>query len=464
MGSGPNGLAAAITLAREGVSVRVLEAADTPGGGCRTAELTLPGYLHDVCAAVHPLAAASPFFRGLDLERHGRELVHPDLPLAHPLDGARVAVLERSLEATCGRLGDDGRAWRWLVGGVADRFDRLITDVLGPGLHRPRDPIGLAGFGLRGAPSALLATRLFRTDEAKALLAGSAGHSFLPLSRPGTAAFGVLLSAAGHAAGWPVIRTGSGELVAGMVSLLESLGGTIECGRRVTAMSDLPSAQAVLFDVNPAQLSLIAGSQLPARYHRALARYHHGPGAFKLDYALSEPIPWSHPDCHRAGTVHVGGTAREIASAEAGVWRGQHPERPFVLVGQQSVVDRSRTPGAGHTLWAYTHVPHGSNRDMSEAIERQIERFAPGFRDTIVERHVAGPAWYAAYNPNNVGGDISGGSHGGLQLIRRPTLLHPHRTPNPRLFLCSASTPPGAGVHGMCGYHAANAALAGVLA
>ncbi len=463
VGSGPNGLAAAITLARAGRSVRVLEAADVAGGGARTAELTRPGYLHDVCSAIHPLAAASPFFRELDLAARGLALVHPQAPVAHPLDGGRAGVLERSLRATCERLGRDGRAWRWLVGRPAGRFDRVVPDVLGPALHRPRDPLGLAGLGLRSAPSALLAARLFRSDEAKALFAGSAAHAFLPLNRPATATFGVLLSAAGHAAGWPVVRGGSGELIAAMERLLESLGGTIECGHQVTSMSELPPARAILFDTNPGQLNAIARDELPAGYRRALARYRHGPGAFKLDYALSEPIPWTNPDCRRAGTVHVGGTIGEIAAAEAGVWRGQHPATPFVLVGQQSLADPTRTPDDGHTLWAYTHVPHGSQRDMSEAIERQIERFAPGFRDTIVERHVAGPSWYAAYNPNAVGGDITGGSHGGLQLVRRPTLLHPHRTPNPRLFLCSASTPPGGGVHGMCGYHAAHAALAGVL-
>ena len=464
VGSGPNGLAAAITLARAGRSVRVLEAADTPGGGSRTTELTIPGYLHDVCAAIHPLAAASPFFRDVDLEAHGLTLVQPEIPLAHPLDGGRAAVLERSLEETCRRLGSDGRAWRWLVGRPANRFARVAPDVLGPALRRPRDPIGLASLGLRGAPSALLATKLFTSDEAKALFSGSAGHAFLPLRRPGTSAFGVLLSAAGHAAGWPVARGGSGQLVAAMVELLQSLGGTIECGRRVKSMSDLPGARAILFDVNPGQLVAIAGPELPSRYRNALARYRHGPGAFKLDYALSEQIPWTNIDCRRAGTVHVGGIVGEIAAAEAAVWRGQHPERPFVLVGQQSIADPTRTPGSGHTLWAYTHVPHGSQRDMSGAVERQIERFAPGFRDTIVARHVAGPSWYAAYNPNNVGGDITGGSHDGLQLVRRPTLLHPHRTANPRLFLCSASTPPGGGVPGMCGYHAARAALRGVLA
>ncbi len=281
---------------------------------------------------------------------------------------------------------------------------------------------------------------------------------------PGTSAFGLLLSAAGHAVGWPAVKGGTGKLVEAMVERLEREGGEIRCGRTVSAMSDLPAARAVLFDLNPAQVQRIAADELPRRYLARLRRFRHGPGVFKLDYALSEPIPWTNPDCRRAGTVHVGGTLAEIAAAERAVWRGVHPERPFVLLAQQSAFDLTRAPAGGQTLWAYTHVPHGSRQDMSEVIERQIERFAPGFRDTIVARHTAGTAWFAAYNANSVGGDITGGSHGGLQLLRRPTLLHPYRTPNPRLFLCSASTPPGGGVHGMCGFHAANAALSGILA
>lgn len=464
VGAGPNGLAAALTLAQAGRSVRVLESASTPGGNARSAELTLPGYVHDVGAAIVPLAAGSPFFHALELETGELSLVHPEAPLAHPLDGGRAAVLERSLKRTTASLGPDASRWRRLVGPVAERWDRVVGDVLGPALRIPTDPVGLAQLGLRGAPPASLARHFFRTERAQALFAGSAAHSFLPLGRPGTSAFGVLLSAAGHAVGWPAVRGGTGRLIEAMVRRLERYGGQVSCDRTVSAMSDLPRARAVLFDVNPEQLRRIAAEELPARYRARLARFRHGPGVFKLDYALSEPIPWSNPACRRAGTLHVGGTMAEIAAAERAVWRRRHPERPFVILAQHSAFDSTRTPPGGHTLWAYTHVPHGSRRDMTAAIERQIERFAPGFRDTIVARHVAGAPWFAAYNANAVGGDITGGSHAGLQLVRRPTLFHPHRTPNPRLFLCSASTPPGGGVHGMCGYHAANAALAGVLA
>lgn len=464
VGAGPNGLAAAITLAAAGRSVRVLEAAQTPGGGARTAELTLPGYLHDVCAAIHPLAACSPFFRRHDLAGHGLRLVHPEIALAHPLDGGRAAVLHRSLERTAAGLGPDGRGWRRLVGALSHRWGTLATDLLGARTLRPRDPVGLAALAALGALPATALARAFSTPEARALLGGSAAHSFLPLTHPLSATFGLVLSAGAHAGGWPAAQGGSGRLVDAMVSLLESLGGSVECERPVRGMADLPASRCALFDVAPRRLADIGTAQLPARYLRRLRRYRHGPGVLKLDYALSEPVPWANSACRAAGTVHVGGTIEEVAAAEAAVWRGRHPERPFVLVAQQSVFDSSRTPDDGHTLWAYTHVPAGSPRDVHEDLERQIERFAPGFRDTIVARHVAGPAWYEAYNANDVGGDISGGSHGGLQLLRRPTWLHPHRTPNPRILLCSASTPPGAGVHGMCGENAARVALSGVLA
>ncbi|MGI9539953.1 MAG: phytoene desaturase family protein [Miltoncostaeaceae bacterium] len=463
VGAGPNGLAAALTLTRAGRSVRVVEAAATPGGNARSAELTLPGHVHDVGAAIVPLTVGSPFFRALDL---GAELtlVHPDIPLAHPLDGGRGAILDRSVDATAAGLGQDAGRWRWLVGPLARRWDRVIPDVLGPVVRVPSDPIGLLQLGVRGAPPARAVRHLFQTEEARALFAGSAAHAFLPLERPGTSTFGLLLLASGHAVGWPSVRGGTGRLIDAMAHRLEREGVEIVCGAPVASMADVPRARAVLFDVNPAQLLRIAGPELPARYRARLAHFRHGPGVFKLDYALSEPVPWTNADCRRAGTVHVGGGLDEIAAAELAVWRGVHPERPFVIVAQQSIFDVTRAPAGAQTLWAYTHVPHGSRHDITDAVERQIERFAPGFRETVVARHRADPAWFSTYNANAVGGDILGGSQGGLQLVRRPTLLHPHRTPNPRLFLCSSSTPPGGGVHGMCGLHAARAALAGILA
>ncbi|MGF1595472.1 MAG: phytoene desaturase family protein [Acidimicrobiales bacterium] len=456
VGSGPNGLAAAITLARAGRSVRVLEAATTPGGGLRTAELTLPGHHHDVCAAVVPLAAASPFMAGLDLDRHGVELLHPEVPLAHPLDGGRAGVLWRSIDDTAAALGVDGARWRSVFGTPARTWERWIGSVLRPLPHRPEHPVDLLRFGRRAGPPAAVTIAGFHTDEARALVAGLAGHALLPLWHPLTASFAIVLGAAAHAVGWPIVAGGSQRLVDAMVAELMSLGGTVECGRAVTSMSGVADGGVVLFDLPPRRVVEIAGADLGRLDRWRYRRFRPGPGVFKLDLALSEPVPWAAEACRRAGTVHVAGTAAELAAAEHDMWRGRHPAAPFVLVGQQSVVDPLRAPAGRHTLWAYCHVPNGSTVSMVEPIERQIERFAPGFRDTIVARHVAGPRWYESYNGNDVGGDISGGSHGGLQLLARPGFrLHPYRTSDPRLFLCSASTPPGGGVHGMCGYNAA---------
>lgn len=464
VGAGPNGLAAAITLAQAGRSVVVLEAATTPGGGARSAELTRPGFLHDVCSAIHPLAAASPFFASAGLERHGLELLPFEVALAHPLDGGRAGALYQSLEQTAAGLGADARAWRQVVGWVTERWDTLAPTFLGPVLRPPRHPLALAGFGLRAAPPTSWVARRFGTDEAAALLAGCAAHSFLPLGRPMSAAFGVVLAASAHRANWPVVRGGSGALVQAMVDRLAVLGGEVRTTSTVRSMADVPASRAVLFDLTPRQVVTIAGDELPSRYRRRLARFRYGPAVFKVDYALSEPMPWTNPECRRAGTVHVGGRLADVAAAELEVNRGRHPERPFVLVAQQSLVDPTRAPAGQHTLWAYCHVPHGSDVDMTGAVEAQLDRFAPGFRDAVLARHTAGSAWFEEHNANNVGGDINGGSFGGLQLVFRPTVgLRPYRTPNPRLFLCSSSTPPGGGVHGMCGYHAARAALAGVL-
>jgi phytoene dehydrogenase-like protein len=464
VGAGPNGLAAAITIAEAGRSVVVLEAADTIGGGARTAELTLPGFRHDICSAIHPMAAAGPFFAAAGLEQHGLELVHPEVALVHPLDDGRAGVMHRSLEETVAGLGSDGKAWDRLVGWTARHWDRLAPAIFAPLLRVPRHPLALGGFGLRALPPATVAGRAFSTDEAAGLFAGAAAHSFLPLSRPLTSAPGVMLLASGHVAGWPAARGGSQAIADAMAKRLAELGGSIETGRPVRTLSDLPESRAVLFDITPRQLLRICGDELPARYRARLARFRYGPGVFKVDYALSEPVPWTNADARRAGSLHLGGTLREIAEAEGDVAAGRHPARPFVLIAQQSVFDPTRAPDGQHTLWAYCHTPSRSTVDMTDAIEGQIERYAPGFRDVVLARHVADSAWFEAHNENIVGGDIAGGSHGGMQLLLRPRPgLRPYRTADPRWFLCSASTPPGGGVHGMCGFNAAEEALRTVL-
>lgn len=459
VGAGPNGLVAAVTLAAAGRRVVVVEAAATVGGGCRSAELTEPGLVHDVCASVHPLAVASPAITALRLERHGVRFVQPEIPLAHPLDDGRAGVLHRSLLATVNGLGVDGRAWRALVGPAVERWDRLVPDLLGPVLSVPAHPLALGSFGLRALPPASWARRLFRTDEAAALFAGSAAHAFLPLGRPLTSAFGVLLSAAGHAVGWPVVEGGSQRLVDALASRLVELGGEVRTGERVRSMSDLPPHRVALFDTDPRQLASIAGDRLPAAFRRRLEKFRHGPAAFKIDYALSAPVPWTNESCRRAGTVHVGGTLAEVAAASTAVARGRMPERPFVLAVQSSLADPTRAPDGRHTLWVYAHVPHGFAGDATPAIEAQIERFAPGFRDVVVARSVMGPRAFESYNPNYVGGDIAGGAHSGLQMVFRPVFGRSYATPDPAIVLCSASTPPGGGVHGMCGYQAAQLVL-----
>ncbi|MGH2451958.1 MAG: phytoene desaturase family protein [Candidatus Limnocylindria bacterium] len=461
VGAGPNGLAAAIAIAREGRSVRVVEADGTIGGGTRSAELTLPGFVHDVCSAIHPLAASSPFFRELPLAEHGLDWIHPAAPLAHPLDDGTAVVLERSVDETALGLGEDGAAWKRVVGSVAADWPKLLALMTGPAVHLPRHPIAYARFGAMAVlPARTLARIGFRGTRARALFAGCSAHSFLPLGAPFSASFGLVLAASGHAVGWPIARGGSQRIADALAAYLRSLGGVIETGRRVADIGELGDARAFLFDVTPRQLERIAAGRLTDGYRRALRRFRHGPGVFKLDYALDGPVPWRAPGCARAGTVHLGGTFEEIAAAEDEVARGGHPERPFVLVGQQSLFDDTRAPAGKHTLWAYCHVPNGSRADMRERIEAQIERFAPGFRERILAAHVMDPAWLEAHNENYAGGDISAGSHGGLQLLARPLAsLDPYRTPAGDIYLCSASTPPGAGVHGMCGFHAARSAL-----
>lgn len=461
VGSGPNGLAAAITLARAGRSVLVLEARDEVGGGARSAALTLPGFVHDVCSAVHPLGLGSPFFRSVPLAEHGLAWVHPDVPLANPLDDGTAVLLHRSVDETAAGLGPDARAYRRLMAPFVERWDALAGQLLGPILRPPRHPVLMARFGLRAVRSARgLARRAFEGERARALLAGLAAHSMLPLERPLTAAFGITLGAPAHSIGWPFARGGSQRIADAMASYLRALGGAIETGRDVSTLDELPPARAILFDVTPRQLLAIAGGRLPARYRRALERFRHGPAAFKVDYALGGPVPWKAPECARAGTVHLGGTLEEIAAAERAVARGEMPERPYVLVAQQSLFDERRAPAGRHALWTYAHVPHGFSGNAIGAIEAQVERSAPGFRDLVLARHVMGPADLERYNANYVGGDISGGAHDGLQLFARPVLRRvPYATPARGIFLCSASTPPGAGVHGMCGYHAARAVL-----
>jgi phytoene dehydrogenase-like protein len=464
VGSGPNGLAAAITCAAAGRSVLVLEGAATIGGGTRSAELTRPGFVHDVCSAVHPLAAVSPFFAGADLARHGLDLVQPEVALVHPLDDGRAGVLHRSLDATVDGLGVDGAAWRRHVGWAARRWDALAPSLLSPLLRVPRHPLTMAGFGLRGALPATVAGRAFTTDEARGLFAGAAAHAFLPLSRPFTTAMGVMLLASGHVAGWPSARGGSQAIADAMAKRLAELGGSIETGRMVQSLDDVPDSRAVLFDVTPRQLLRICGDALPDGYRRRLGRFRYGPGVFKIDYALSAPVPWTHPDARRAGCLHLGGTLREVAAAEADVAAGRHPAAPFVLVAQPSLFDAERAPAGQHTLWTYCHVPARSTLDMTDAVEAQIERFAPGFRDVVLARHTADSSWFEDHDPNLIGGDIAGGSHAGLQLLLRPRPgVSPYATPNPRLYLCSASTPPGGGIHGMCGHNAAQVALARAL-
>jgi phytoene dehydrogenase-like protein len=459
VGSGPNGLAAAVELARRGASVRVLEARDEIGGGTRTAALTLPGFLHDVCSGCHPMGILSPFFRTLDLDAHGLRWLRPRASVAHPLDDEPAVLLRRSLDETARELGRDGDAYRTLFAPFLRDPHGLLTDLLAP-LRWPTHPFAMARFGLRGIlPATTVLGARFRGARARAVLAGCAAHSVLPLERPVTAAVAMVFALTAHVEDWPVAAGGSQAIARALASLLRSLGGRIETGAHVRRLADLPAARVVLFDTSPAQLADLCEPVLPARYVRRLRRYRYGPGAFKLDWALDGPIPWRDPRCLEASTVHVGGTLDEIAASESAVWRGEHPQRPFVLVVQQSEFDAGRAPAGKHTGYAYCHVPAASDVDCTEAIERQIERFAPGFRERILARHRTAPADFARQNPNDVGGAITGGVADLTQLFTRPVArIDPYATPHPRLFICSASTPPGGGVHGMCGYFAARSA------
>ncbi len=462
IGSGPNGLAAAVCLAGERFRVLVVEGHGSAGGGARTEELTEPGFRHDVCSAAHPMGVASPFFRILPLESHGLEWIHPTYPLVHPLEGDRAVVQEHSVEATAERLGrKDGRAYRRLFAPLVKNAEKLFVDLLAP-LSLPQHPFAMAGMGVRALPSALsLARAWFHDEPARALLAGNAAHSVLPLDRSPSAAVGLMLQMAGHAVGWPVAKGGSQSIANALVSLLRQRGGEVVCGFPwVERLEDLPKAKVYLFDTSPRAMARIAADRLPEDFQKRLRHFRHGPGVFKVDYALNAPIPWTAEEARKAGTVHVGGYLDQVVAAEAAPWKGQHHERPFVLVAQQSVCDPTRAPEGKHTAWAYCHVPNGSTRDMKEFIDAQIERFAPGFRDCVIAASTRNTEQMEAYNPNLVGGDVIGGVTDWWQLYTRPVArLNPYTTPAEDVFLCSASTPPGGGVHGMCGYWAARSAL-----
>jgi phytoene dehydrogenase-like protein len=461
VGSGPNGLAGALTLARAGLRVQVFEGAAEPGGGCRTAELTLPGFVHDVCSAVHALAAASPFFVGSDLAGRGVRLLTPKVAVGHPLDGGRAGAISGSVAETAGRLGADRAAYQHLMEPLVRDSEAVLALALAPLRSLPDKLIPAARFGAEGLLPATVLARRLHTAEARALLAGVAGHSLRPLSSPLTSAFGLTLMMLAHTTGWPVIEGGSERLIAAMTAELAELGGSISTNTLIEQLDQLPPAQTVLLDVTPRQLLQMAGDRLPAGYRRAMRRFQYGPGVCKVDWALDGPVPWQSEACREAGTVHVGGTIEEVSRSEADVNAGQHPERPFCLVAQPGVVDASRAPAGKHTLWGYCHVPAGSDVNMADRIEAQIERFAPGFRDLVRARSVRTAADMERYNPGYVGGDITAGAGTLRQTFGRPTLRwNPYRTPLDGVYLCSASTPPGGGVHGMCGMWAARTALA----
>lgn len=460
IGSGPNGLAAAITVARHGGSVLVVEGADTVGGGLRSLELTRPGLVHDVCSTIHSLGAGSPFMRSVPLEDHGLRWAHPDVLLAHPLGPNDAALLHRSVDDTAAGLGRDGDRYRALVGAVAGRWDRLEEAVLGPIIRLPDHPFDLTRFGMKALLPARWQAGRFATDQAAALFAGAAAHSFVPLNRPVTSAFGLLLLAMGHRFGWPYAEGGSQALADALVSYLESLGGKVETGRYVTDLADLPPSRVVLADVSPPALADLLQGRVPHQFLGRYRRFRYGPSVFKIDYCLSEPVPWTNPDLARAGTIHLGGTMAAIAASESAAWYGIATARPFTLVCQPTRFDPTRSVDERHALWVYAHVPHASTVDHLGAIEAMITELAPGFPDVVEERRIHAPADLAKLNPNLVGGDITGGAHTVSQLLFRPVpRLDPYTTPLDRVFLCSASTPPGGGTHGMSGHLAALSAI-----
>jgi phytoene dehydrogenase-like protein len=462
VGAGPNGLAAAITLARAGRSVRVLDRASEPGGGARSGEATLPGFLHDTCSAVHPFGRTSPFFAGAGLDRHGLRWIEPPAAIAHPLDGGRAVLVSRDVEATAGSLGRDADAYRRLLAPIVRHFEELAADILAP-FHvplRPRRALRLARFGFRGLQPATWLTRRFVDEPARAVFAGVAAHSLLRLDEPVSGAGGLVLLGAAHHDGWPFPEGGAGEITRALVAEATELGVEMATNEPVDALADLPTSRVAVFDTGPRTLADVAGNRLPDGYRRRLRGYRYGPAVFKLDIAVDGPVPWQNDGVGQAGTVHLGGTFDEIAASEADANAGRLSPRPFVLLAQQSLFDPTRAPSGKHAIWAYCHVPFGSSADRTDAIIGQIERFAPGFRERILAIRATNATDLEAYNPNNVGGDMSGGRIDLRQLFTRPVArLDPYSTPDPRLFLCSSSTPPGGGVHGMCGWHAAHSVL-----
>ncbi|MFN8606433.1 MAG: NAD(P)/FAD-dependent oxidoreductase [Vulcanimicrobiota bacterium] len=460
VGAGPNGLAAAITLAKQGLKVVVLEGASSPGGGTRTAELTLPGFRHDVCSAVHPMALASPFFQGLHLERFGLEWIHPERPVAHPLDGGQAVFLQRSVAHTAESLGSDSSPYFRLMQKLVGKWDYIDREVLGP-LSAPRRPFSLAWFGLRALwPAKAFLRTWFKEAPTQALLAGICAHATIPLEWMPSMSVGLVMAAVGHRYGWPLARGGSASITEALVKVLQAHGGRIECDTWIQRWEDIPPSRLILLDLHAHQFLKLAGHRLPWAYRRLLEAYRGGPSVFKLDYALSGPVPWRNPGVAAAATVHLGGTLEEISVAEKRIWQGHVASRPYVLVAQPSLFDPSRAPEGKHVLWAYCHVPRGCDQDVTDIVEAQIERFAPGFRELILARSAMSPAAMEAYNPSYVAGDISGGALLLQQLFTRPVArLNPYSTPLPGVYLCSSSTPPGGGVHGMCGYHAALSAF-----
>lgn len=459
VGSGPNGLAAAIVLAQAGLEVEVFEAEPQPGGGARTMELTLPGFHHDFGSAVHPMGVGSPFFSSLPLQEHGLEWIHFPAPLAHPLDDGTAVMLERDLGDAVRELREDGGAWQRLVRPFVEHWPEFAPQVLRPMLSVPRNPLLLAKFGIQGLPSAtFLGNRLFRSERTKAMFAGLAAHSMIALNEPLTASFGMIFGVTAHAVGWPIPRGGSQSITTALIRYLETLGGVVRTSSRVDSLDSLGNFAVALCDVTPRQLLQLAGNRFTPAYQRLLKRYRYGAGVFKVDYALSSPIPWKAPECARAATVHIGGTLQEVAESEYDARHGHHSERPFILLAQPTLQDPGRAPAGKHIAWAYCHVPHASTVDMLPRLEAQIERFAPGFKDCVLARNVLRPADLEARDANLIGGDIGGGVADWRQLIFRPTWRE-YSTPAPDVFICSSSTPPGGGVHGMCGYNAATVAL-----
>ncbi|HEX2961946.1 MAG: NAD(P)/FAD-dependent oxidoreductase [Ignavibacteria bacterium] len=460
VGSGPNGLAAAITLLRAKKRVLVIEAKETIGGGMRTGELTLPGFQHDICSAIHPLGIASPFFRSLPLAQHGLKWIYAPAALSHPLDNGQAALLTNSVVETAKTLREDSERYRRLIEPLLSRWELILPEILAP-FHIPRHPLALLRFGLSAIQSAAkFSKRKFNSPLTRGFFAGLAAHSIVPLEEPITAAFALVLGILGHSAGWPMPEGGSQSIALALQSYIKSLGGEFLLSTKINSLDELPHSDIVLFDLTPKQILAIAGERLPKGYRRQLERYRYGPGVFKMDFAVKSPIPFKSPECTLSAVVHLGGTMEEIAHSEQEVWQGRHPERPFVILAQQSLFDSTRAPKGNHTVWAYCHVPNDSDTDMSERIISQIERFAPGFRGTILSSHKMNSHNFEAYNNNYVGGDINGGVQNWRQLFTRPTLsLTPYRTPIKGVYICSSSTPPGGGVHGMCGYYAARTAL-----